>query len=115
MKAREPVKYWKTVRINANLTGDVIDLRHVDFLGIQLVWTGSGAAGTFYLKGSVDGTNYTTMKDSAGTDISSTASGAGSQIWDIAEIAVPYAKITFANSAGDGYVSASINTKSSGA
>ena len=115
MRVQVPKLWISALRMNGNLASDTIDMVHSDMLAMQLSWTGSGAAGTLALQGSVDGTNFVAYAATqGGTAITQAVSGAGSIIWHLSNVEVPYLRVIFTNSAGDGYLTVWYNTKSTG-
>jgi hypothetical protein len=89
--------------MSGNLTSSTIELSSYYANSIScLVTAASGLSGTLNLLGSVDGTNFTAVKNGGGTAITLTVSGNGPYIFDIPATGLQYVQITYTASSGSG-------------
>lgn len=98
----------------ATITSPVTDIRNLDNVAIELVWTGT-PNGTFAVQGSLD---YNITNGNAGTWVSLTltpspaaAGAAGSILLDLNQLSFPYIRTTYTNVSSTGTLQAYIAGK----
>jgi len=86
----------------------IIDTPSTVDLAVQAYWTGTDAAGTLALQGSLDGVNFVALGDS----YSVTPSGAGSVLWNYPDYAANYVKVVYMTTGGSvGTLTVLVNSK----
>lgn len=90
--------------MSGDLTSSNIELSSYYTTAISCLASASSGpvTGTLNLLGSVDGTNFTAVKNSAGTAITLAVSGNGPYIFDVPGTGLQYVQITFTASSGTG-------------
>lgn len=97
-----PIKVISAGDMSGSLASSAIDIRFLDNIGIQLVWTGT-PTGTFGVTGSVDGSTFTAISLSPSVTAAGSASNA---LIDLNQLSCAYIKVIYTASSGSGTLNA---------
>lgn len=91
--------------MGASVTSSVTDIRFLDNIAVQAVWT-VGPTGTLYVQASLDQVTWTNLPTSA-----SLTGPAGSILIELNQLASPYIREVFSRTAGTGTLNVLISGK----
>lgn len=87
---------WPSLDLSADINGPTIPLESNALGSMSIVWTGAGAAGTFKVQVSDDGTHWNNLTDS---DLA--VAGAGNNNWDLSSYFITkYARLIWVHTGG---------------
>ena len=85
----------------ASFNSSAVPINWEDNICFECVWTTADITGTLKIQGSLTGTNYANLKDSAGTDISiSIAASDDVGIFDLNQLSFNYVRLVFTKTGG---------------
>lgn len=90
-----------------NLTSTVTDIRYLDDVAVQLVWTGT-PTGTFQIQGSLDQVTWNSLSL---TPAPAAAGAAGTYLIDLEGLSFPYIRTTYIASSGTGTLNVLVSGK----
>lgn len=93
--------------LSVDITSDTLEVKEVNKVSVQWIWTGSSPVGTGHIQVSNNGTDWKTLS----TNDTSVSGNTGNDMVNLPDIAYAYLRLLYAHTSGTGSLDAYVSGK----